>query len=214
MAEEQKPVVELPKEDAAAPVAPTTAAVPEVTEAKPVEEAAPVAVPAETAAVTEEAKPAEAAEAEAEAPKVEEKKEEVKPIEEGHLSHKAQGLSFPKNLIASKEFFFFGTDAVEPKSLASYQKSEKSTETAQSNIAWASQTGKGLLFLGDKKAPSSIINLSDATEPEVDGSNKFHLTSKGNKHTFKAATPAERDNWVAQLKLKIAEAKELWPDRA
>lgn len=35
------------------------------------------------------------------------------------------------------------------------------------------------------------------------------MTSKGNKHSFKAANTAERDNWVAQLKLKITEAKEL-----
>jgi hypothetical protein len=50
---------------------------------------------------------------------------------------------------------------------------------------------------------------ADATEPETDGSNKFHFTHKGNKHSFKAATVAERDGWVAQLKAKIAEAKEL-----
>ncbi|KAK2937315.1 PH-like domain superfamily [Fusarium oxysporum f. sp. vasinfectum] len=114
-----------------------------------------------------------------------------------------------KNLIPSKEFFFFGTEAVEPKALSHYLKSEKSAETAHSNIAWASETGKGLLFVGDKKNPSSVISLADATEPEIDGSHKFHLTSKGNKHTFKASSAAERDNWVAQLKLKIAEAKEL-----
>ena len=34
------------------------------------------------------------------------------------------------------------------------------------------------------------------------------MTSKGNKHTFKAGNTAERDSWVSQLKLKIAEAKE------
>lgn len=33
--------------------------------------------------------------------------------------------------------------------------------------------------------------------------------SKGHKHSFKAGTAAERDNWVSQLKSKIAEAKEL-----
>jgi hypothetical protein len=206
MAEEQKPVVEVPKEETPAITAATI-------DPKPVDETPAVApIATEAVAAVDETKPAETTEpaVEAEAAKPEEKKEEeVKPIEEGHLSHKAQGLSFPKNLISNKEFFFFGTDAIEPKSLAAYQKSEKSTETAQANVAWASHTGKGLLFVGDKKAPTSIINLSDATEPEVDGSNKFHLTSKGNKHTFKAATTAERDNWVAQLKLKIAEAKEL-----
>ncbi|KAJ6442927.1 immunogenic protein [Purpureocillium lavendulum] len=195
MAEEQKPVVDVPE----VPKEETTPAVVE-----PVADVAATetAAPAET---TAEAAPAEATEA----PKAEDKKDEVKPVEEGHLGHKAQGASFPKNLIPSKEFFFFGSDAVEPKSLAHYQKTEKSTETAHHNIAWASHTGLGLLFVGDKKAPHSVINLADATEPEVDGSNKFHFTSKGNKHSFKAASAAERDGWVAQLKLKIAEAKEL-----
>jgi hypothetical protein len=64
-----------------------------------------------------------------------------------------------RNLIPTKEFFFFGTDAVEPKTLSHYLKSEKSAETAHSNIAWASETGKGLLFVGDKKNPSSVISL-------------------------------------------------------
>jgi len=72
-----------------------------------------------------------------------------------------------RNLIASKEFFFFGTDAFEPKSLSAYQRSEKSTDVAQSNVAWASQTGKGLLFVGDKKSPSSIINLVSSLASNV-----------------------------------------------
>lgn len=178
----------------------------------PSEEAAPVAVvePATTDAVTsapaveeqptEETTPAEGATE----PKVEDK-----PVEEGHLSYKAQGASFPKNLIPSKEFFFFGTDSIEPKALSTYLRSEKNTETAHHNISWASHTGKGLLFIGDKKAPSSVINLADTTEPETDGSNKFHFTHKGAKHSFKAVSTTERDSWVAQLKTKIAEAKEI-----
>ncbi|KAL7918135.1 Pleckstrin homology domain-containing protein [Trichoderma austrokoningii] len=200
MAEEHKPV------DVAAPVA---------------EEVAPVIVAEETPAVetavpvvedkpAEETKPAETEEA-AEAPKEEDKKEEepAKPIEEGFLGHKAQGASFPKNLIASKAFFYFGSESVEADVLAAYKRAEKHVEVAQHNIAWAAHTGKGLLFIGDKKAPHGVINLSDATEPETDGSNKFHFTAKGNKHSFKAVSAAERDNWVAQLKEKIAEAKEL-----
>lgn len=210
MAEEQKNI-EVPQETKPEIVAPAAGisapAVEAPVETKPVEETPVVA--AETAPATEE-KPAEETKPAEEVAKAEEKKEEeVKPVEEGHLNHKAQGLSFPKNLIPSKEFFFFGTEAVEPKALSNYLKSEKSTETAHSNIAWASETGKGLLFVGDKKNPSSVISLADATEPEIDGSHKFHLTSKGNKHTFKASSAAERDNWVSQLKLKIAEAKEL-----
>ncbi|KAJ6782450.1 hypothetical protein PWT90_09448 [Aphanocladium album] len=190
---------------------------------KPVEvpvdavEQAAVAVP-ETAPVVEapaatEDKPAEEAIAAAEETKVEEPaaeeaKEEVKPIEEGQLGYKAQGLSFPKNLLGSKEFFFFGSEAVEAKALEAYKKAQKSAEGALENISWAAHTGKGLLFSGDKKAPNNVINLAHASEPEVDG-NKFHLTAKGNKHTFKAANVAERDNWVAQIKAKIAEAKEI-----
>ena len=50
---------------------------------------------------------------------------------------------------------------------------------------------------------------AEATEPVTEGTNKFHFTSKGHKHAFKASSAAERDNWVAQLKTKIAEAKEL-----
>ncbi|WZH40241.1 Pleckstrin homology domain-containing protein [Fusarium acuminatum] len=209
MAEEQKNI-EVPQETK--PELATTGisapAVEAPVETKPVDETPIVA--AETTPVVED-KTAEETKPVEEAAKAEEKKEEeeIKPVEEGHLNHKAQGLSFPKNLIASKEFFFFGTDAVEPKTLSHYLKSEKSTETAHSNIAWASETGKGLLFVGDKKNPSGVIGLADATEPEIDGSHKFHLTSKGNKHTFKASSTAERDNWVSQLKLKIAEAKEL-----
>lgn len=54
-----------------------------------------------------------------------------------------------------------------------------------------------------------ITIKADTTEPETDGANKFHFTHKGAKHTFKAANAAERDSWVAQLKTKMAEAKEL-----
>jgi len=205
MAEEQKNI-EVPKdtkvEEAAPVTAPVVAEAPK--EETPATTEAVAATPAPVAEATED-KPAETAEE----VKAEEVKEEVKPIEEGHLNHKAQGLSFPKNLIGSKEFFFFGTEAFEPKSLSSYQKSEKNAETAHTNIAWASHTGNGLLFIGDKKAPTGIVNLSDASEPVVEGTHKFTLTSKGNKHSFKAANTAERDNWVSQLKLKIAEAKEL-----
>ncbi|KAM4058488.1 pleckstrin-like domain-containing protein [Hirsutella rhossiliensis] len=189
MAEEQKPTVEVP-EVAKTETAPADQAI--SAEAPPIDSV----------------KPVDAIDA-ADAAKTEDKKDEIKPVDEGHLGHKAQGASFPKNLIPSKEFFFFGSDAVEPKSLAHYQKSEKSAETAHDNVAWASHTGKGLLFIGDKKSPHSIINLAHASEPETDGSNKFHLTAKGNKHSFKAASTPERDSWVAQLKLKIAEAKEL-----
>ncbi|PHH90149.1 hypothetical protein CDD83_4396 [Cordyceps sp. RAO-2017] len=194
MAEEQKPVVDIPEAAKQETPALEQAVAPEA-----------VAAADKTA---DESKPADATDA-ADAAKTDDKRDEIKPIEEGHLGHKAQGASFPKNLIPSREYFFFGSDAVEPKALFHYQKSEKSAETAHDNIAWASHTGKGLLFIGDKKAPTGIINLAHASEPEVDGPNKFHFSAKGNKHSFKAGSPVERDSWVSQLKLRIAEAKEL-----
>lgn len=68
-------------------------------------------------------------------------------------------LTSSRNLIASKQFFFFGNDALEAKALEAYKKSEKAAESALNNIAWAAHTGKGLLFAGDKKAPTHVINL-------------------------------------------------------
>jgi hypothetical protein len=50
---------------------------------------------------------------------------------------------------------------------------------------------------------------AESSEPIVEGTNKFHFSAKGHKHTFKASSTAERDNWVSQLKVKIIEAKEL-----
>jgi hypothetical protein len=88
MAEEQKNVevpLETKPETTIAPIELTPA------ETKPVEETAKT----EEAPVVED-KPAEEVVPAAEEAKAEETKEEVKPVEEGHLSHKAQGLSFPK----------------------------------------------------------------------------------------------------------------------
>ncbi|ATY58358.1 conserved lysine-rich [Cordyceps militaris] len=191
MADIQKPI-EVP----AAAVEQAPNAVPETAPVLDVPAATDAAAP-----LADEAKPEEPVAAE-------ETKEEVKPVEEGHLGYKAHGLSFPKNLLGSKEFFFFSSEATEAKALEAYKKAQKSAEGALDNISWAAHTGKGLLFSGDKKAPHNVINLSHASEPEVEG-NKFHFTAKGNKHTFKAANAAERDNWVAQIKAKIAEAKEI-----
>ncbi|KAI1759555.1 Pleckstrin homology domain-containing protein [Hypoxylon sp. FL1150] len=203
MSEVQKPV-EVPET--------TPTVVEPVAETKPVEE-----TPAEAAPTTESAAaeaPAETAEAAAEtaAPAEEAKKEEVKPVEAGTLEHKGAPANFPKNLIYSKQHFWFGTDATPKDKLATYLKNEKTTEVAHHVAAWATETGKGLLFYGkesDKTTPTGAIQLAEASEPTTEGATKFSFTAKGHKHTFKAPTAADRDNWVEQLKLKIAEAKEL-----
>lgn len=91
MAKEQKNV-EVPQETKPDTTAPATET--PTVETKPTEE-----TPGETAPATtedkraEESKPAETTE---EVPKAEDKMEVVQPVEEGHLSHKGQGLSFPK----------------------------------------------------------------------------------------------------------------------
>ena len=59
------------------------------------------------------------------------------------------------------------------------------------------------------RANDFSLRQAEASEPVTEGTNKFHFTAKGHKHTFKAISAAERDNWAAQLKAKIAEAKEL-----
>ncbi|KAI1459572.1 Pleckstrin homology domain-containing protein [Annulohypoxylon moriforme] len=204
MADQQKPV-EVPE---------TTPAVAEpVAETKPEETPAAETPAAEPAATTEAApETTEGEAAEAAAPAEEAKKEEVKPIEAGTLEHKGAPANFPKNLIYSKLHFWFGTEAVPKDKLAAYLKNEKTTEVAHHVAAWATETGKGLLFYGkesDKSTPTGAIQLAEASEPTTEGTSKFSFTAKGHKHTFKAPTAAERDNWVEQLKLKIAEAKEV-----
>ncbi|KAH8770983.1 Pleckstrin homology domain-containing protein [Diaporthe sp. PMI_573] len=198
MAEEQKPVA-VPAEETAATTTTETTTAPAVDAVAPLEETAPAA----TEATKEPATETPAVEGEA-APAAEEAKKEVEPVEDGQLEHK--GSNFPKNFIYSKKFFWFGSDAVEPKKFPGLLKDHHVA-------AWASETGKGLLFFSekgqDKAAPTSAIALHEAAEPTTEGPNKFVLSSKGHKHTFKAANAADRDNWVSQIKLKIAEAKEL-----
>lgn len=181
--EEQVPVVEAATEAPAA----TEETAPEVTTEAPAAEAAPAAAE-ETAAA-----PAE-----------------VKPVEEGVLGYKGPGLL--KGIIFQKKFFFFGTDAVESKHLSSYLRGEK-PDVANKNAAWASHTGKGLLFLtkkaSEKANPAGIINLSEISDIKTEGSAIFFFTVAGHKHSFEAASAAERDGWVASLKTKEAEAKEL-----
>ncbi|CAJ2500290.1 Uu.00g031430.m01.CDS01 [Anthostomella pinea] len=183
-----------------------------IVDAKPVDETPSELPVAEPSTATET--PAETKTEETAAPVEEAKKEEVKPIEAGTLEHKGAPANFPKNFMYQKNYFWFGTDALEKEKLATYLKNEKATDVGHHVASWATETGKGLLFYGkeaDKATPAGAIQLSEASEPTVDGANKFHFTSKGHKHTFKASSTAERDNWVEQLKLKITEAKDLAP---
>ncbi|KFY78329.1 hypothetical protein V499_02502 [Pseudogymnoascus sp. VKM F-103] len=193
MSEIQKPVEEV--------VAVVEAAPAEVV-AAPVEEVAPVEVaPVEVAAATTEEATAEAA--------VETPKKEFEG--EGVIGYKAPGGFIKKLAGFQKRFFWFGTDAVEVKSLSNYLRGEK-PEAGNHNAAWASQTGKGLLYFskqaGEKSAPVGLINLADITDIKEDGTVEFSFVSHSQKHVFQAANLVDRDSWVAALKEKSVEAKE------
>jgi hypothetical protein len=67
-----------------------------------------------------------------------------------------------RSLRFSKRFFYFSDDAVESKNLTVFHQNEKPA-TANPTAAWASQSGKGLLFFTkraeDKATPAGIFNL-------------------------------------------------------
>ncbi|KAE8354085.1 Pleckstrin homology domain-containing protein [Aspergillus coremiiformis] len=205
MSDAQKPVEETPVTAPAA--APATEAPVETTATETPAAEAPKETPAENV----EAPPAPAEdkkdEVAAEQPK-EEAKEEVTPASEGLLGHKAPGLV--KGLRFSKRFFYFSDDAVEGKQLSAFHQNEKPA-VANPIAAWASQTGKGLLFFTkraeDKNTPTGIFNLADVTDVTKEGSSEFLFKVNGHKHTFQAASAAERDSWVVAIEAKIAEAK-------
>lgn len=66
-----------------------------------------------------------------------------------------------RSLRFAKRYFYLTEDATEPKNLTAFIASEKAA--GHSTAAWASQTGKGLLFFTkraeDKATPAGIFNL-------------------------------------------------------
>ncbi|PQE21769.1 immunogenic protein [Rutstroemia sp. NJR-2017a WRK4] len=201
MSEVQKPVEE--------PVAAPAPATIETPATEPIVESATEEAPAATADVTTEAPVAEepATETAAEAAPA---AKEVKPIEEGVLGYKGPGLL--KSFIFQKKFFWFGSEPVESKHLTTYLRGEK-PDVANHNAAWSAHTGKGLFYFSkkatDKASPAGIINLSEVSDVTEDGTVDFFFTISGHKHTFQAANLVDRDSWVATLKTKVAEAKEI-----
>lgn len=67
-----------------------------------------------------------------------------------------------RGLRFAKRFVYFQDEAIESTKLAVFHQGEKPA-VANPTAAWATQTGKGLLFLAkrpeDKATPASIINL-------------------------------------------------------
>ncbi|PGH32684.1 hypothetical protein GX50_04531 [[Emmonsia] crescens] len=198
MSEVQKPVEETP------------AAVPAIEPAMdtPAADTAPAAETAAETPATATSEPAADASAAGEESAKEEPKAEIIPASEGVLGYKAPGLV--KGFRFSKRFCWFSDDAVEIKHLTTYFQNEK-LSVAHPTAAWASQTGKGLLFFAkraeDKAAPTGIINLADISEVTKESGNEFQFKLAGHKHTFQAASSDERASWIAALETKAAEAK-------
>ncbi|KAF1817360.1 hypothetical protein P152DRAFT_16569 [Eremomyces bilateralis CBS 781.70] len=182
----------------------TTPAAP-VVEDKPAETAAePAAEPAATA--VEEAKPVEKKEKPAVKP--------IEPITEGSLKYKAPGLHI-SHFVPQKKYFWLGTEeAVSTQSLASYLRGEE-PKISQPTAAWASQTGKGLLFFSKtaelKATPAHVFNLAEITDLEKSGiqdlSFKLDGEKKAEKHVLEAINSRERDGWLLALKAASEDAK-------
>ncbi|KAF2771641.1 hypothetical protein EJ03DRAFT_334593 [Teratosphaeria nubilosa] len=192
----------------------TTTAAPELSEqVPPITEsvAAPVEAPktesAPAAAETTTETPA-AATTTAEEKKMAEEKV-VEPISEGLLAYKGPGLV--KSLIPSKKIFWLSDEKLAPQDLHSYLRGEK-PEVAHAVVAWASQTGKGLLFFNkkddtDKIKPQSILPLYEATELKKVSPHEITFEINSHKHTLKAANDAERDGWYLSLERAVEVGK-------
>ena len=78
------------------------------------------------------------------------------------MKHVVDVLINRRSLRFAKKHFWFNDEAIEPQSLATYLRGEK-PEVGHPNAAYASQTGKGLMFFAkrieDKAQPAGILNL-------------------------------------------------------
>lgn len=77
-------------------------------------------------------------------------------------------------------------------------------EIAHAVVAWASQTGKGLLFFNKKgdttrKQPGHVLALYDATDLRKESPHEIAFKLNGQEHVLKAANDAERDGWYMSI---------------
>ena len=85
----------------------------------------------------------------------------------------------------------------------SFMRGEK-PEVANPIVAYASQTGKGLLFFNKKgntshKSPESVLALYEATDLKRSATHEISFKLHGHDHTLKASSDAERDGWFASI---------------
>ncbi|KAK6395275.1 hypothetical protein LTR65_000745 [Meristemomyces frigidus] len=133
----------------------------------------------------------------------------IEPISEGQLAYKGPGLL--KSLVPSKKEFWLSDAPVTPQHMDLYMRGEK-PEVSHAVVAWASETGKGLLFFNKKgeteqTRPHSVLPLYEATELKKVSPHEISFEIHGHKHTLKAANDAERDGWYISLERAIEMGK-------
>ncbi|KAK1068785.1 hypothetical protein LTR12_003536 [Friedmanniomyces endolithicus] len=133
----------------------------------------------------------------------------VEPISEGQLAVKGPGLI--KQIVPSKKEFWLSDAPITPQHMDLYLRGEKA-EISHAVVAWASQTGKGLLFFNKKgeterKRPHSVLPLYDATDLKKGHPHEISFKLHGETHTLKAVNDAERDGWFISLERAVEVGK-------
>lgn len=100
---------------------------------------------------------------------------------------------------------------MEPQNLDLFLRGEK-PDVSHPVVAWASQTGKGLLFFNkkgdtDRTHPGDVLALYDAADLRKESQHQFAFKIHNHNHTFKAANDAERDGWYLSVEKAIELAK-------
>lgn len=80
-------------------------------------------------------------------------------------------------------------------------------------VAWASQTGKGLLFFNkkgeSKQQPSHVLALYAATDLKKQAPHEISFKLNGEQHVLKANGDAERDGWFLAIETSMETGKAL-----
>lgn len=116
-----------------------------------------------------------------------------------------------RSLVPSKKEFWLSDSPVTPQHMHMYMRGEK-PETSNAVVAWASQTGKGLLFFNkkgdtDRKHPASVLPLYDAVDLKKAHPHEITFRIAGHPHTLKAANDTERDGWYISLERAVEMGK-------
>ena len=112
-----------------------------------------------------------------------------------------------RSLIPSKKEVWLTDDTTSTQELSSYLRGEK-PEVSHPVAAWATQSGKGLLFFNKKgetnrKQPGHVLALYDATDLKKQGTHDITFKLSGQEHTLKAASETERDGWYLSIEKAV-----------